>query len=577
MSDNYEFEKSMQSQSTDDYSPYVDKQSNGYINDINNGVYTNNSLTLVNFDLGQIYNSQKFTDTEDLFCVLPITMVAAFAAAAGAIVAPLAGSSNLCSIKTNFVNLIHQADLQVNGKTIESTQPFINVARHFQLLSEMSVNDLATIGHSLGFSPTLDNTKSMKYNAATANTLSGNGLTNNRPFAGVSDNQTAFSSAQNSAIGNACGQYKLGKYYDTTTNNSANGIVGATNSIVTSANLAAEFRPYYTVQNNYMVWHDFAVIKLSHLFESLGKMGLVRRFDATLRLWVNTGTVSVTVDSPALANLNYALTPSNNSFSNTCPLLVNYIPSSAATGGVPATTIAIVAGLYIAKPPSTSFASGVNLANSGVAHPLGNCRLYYSQIMLDPQKSITYTNTNLNKKVIYRTFVSNQYNNIAANSSFNQLINSGIVHPTGLLIVPFIGSQPAVGFGDSQWKSPFDTAPATTSPCSLTNLSVAVGGSNVLQSTLFYTYENFLEQVNMAEQLTSSDFGVSTGLISQGYWEWSRWYYVNIERSQATDKKQPRNINISFLNNSAVPIDCLVFIFYSDELVINVETGIIEK
>ena len=51
MSDNYEFDKAMQSQATDDYSPYVDKQSNGYINDINNGVYTNNSLTLVNFDL----------------------------------------------------------------------------------------------------------------------------------------------------------------------------------------------------------------------------------------------------------------------------------------------------------------------------------------------------------------------------------------------------------------------------------------------------------------------------------------------------------------------------------------------
>ena len=51
MSDNYEFEKSMQPQNTSDYSPYVDKQSNGYINDINNGVYTNNSLTHVNFDL----------------------------------------------------------------------------------------------------------------------------------------------------------------------------------------------------------------------------------------------------------------------------------------------------------------------------------------------------------------------------------------------------------------------------------------------------------------------------------------------------------------------------------------------
>ena len=116
MSDNYEFEKAMQSQATDDYSPYVDKQSNGYINDINNSVYTNNSLTLVNFDLGQIYNSQKFTDTNDLFVVLPITMVAAFSDVSSNLKAPVLGGSNLCSIKTNFVNLIHQADLMVNGK-----------------------------------------------------------------------------------------------------------------------------------------------------------------------------------------------------------------------------------------------------------------------------------------------------------------------------------------------------------------------------------------------------------------------------------------------------------------------------
>ncbi len=157
ISDNYEFEKAIQSQATDDYSLYVDKQANGYINDINNGVYTNDSLTLVNVDLGQIYNSQLFTDTNDLFVVLPITMVAAFSDSDSTIIAPVLGGSNLCSIKSNFINLIHQADLMVNGKTIESTQPFINVARHFQLLSEMSVNDLATIVHSLGFSPTLDN------------------------------------------------------------------------------------------------------------------------------------------------------------------------------------------------------------------------------------------------------------------------------------------------------------------------------------------------------------------------------------------------------------------------------------
>ena len=128
-----------------------------------------------------------------------------------------------------------------------------------------------------------------------------------------------------------------------------------------------------------------------------------------------------------------------------------------------------------------------------------------------------------------------------------------------------------------QWKSPFDTCPCTTSPVSLTNLQVSVGGQNVLQSTLQYGYEHFLEQVNLAEQLTSSDFGISTGLINQNYWENSKWYYVNVERGNAADKLNGRNINVSFTNNSNVPIEVMVFIFYSDEIVIDVKTGLVSR
>jgi hypothetical protein len=91
------------------------------------------------------------------------------------------------------------------------------------------------------------------------------------------------------------------------------------------------------------------------------------------------------------------------------------------------------------------------------------------------------------------------------------------------------------------------------------------------------TYENFLQQVNLAEQLTSSDFGVSTGLISQGYWEASKWYFVNVERGNIADKLQPRNMNVSFNNNSNVPIDVIIFTFQSDQLTIDVETGIVTK
>jgi len=573
MSDNYEFMKACEPQSIGDYSPYSDKQSNQYINDLNNGVYTNNSLTLLNFDLGQIYNSQKFTDTAELTVVLPIVMVGAYADVSGNVQAMGGrGQSSLLNIKSNFINLVHQADLTINGKTIESTQPFINIARHFQLLSEMSVNDLATIGPTLGFADHLDTVKSSRFNnAATATTgtvFRGNGYTNNSIYGNGTDNQQTQAAKQNAGIVNTASQFKQGRYIDVSSNE--NNYL----TLVTQNQLNNEFRPYYEEKNNYMIFYDYAVIKLSHIFESLGKINLVRRFDATVRLWINTGTVNINVTDPNTTTLGYHLSSANNTFSNTCPLLVNHIP--VASFNAPASCVRLVAGLYIAKPPTTSMSS-INLASSNASHPMLNCRLYYSQISLQPEKSLMFVEQNRNKKVVYRSVLSNIYTNIASAGTFNALVNAGIVHPTGVLVIPYISSSVTAGFGDYQWKSPFDTCPATSSPLSLTNFNVQIGGTNVLQTTLSYNYEHFLQQVNLAEQLTSADFGVSTGLISQEYWSWSKMYYCNVERSNLADKLQPRNVNVTFNNNSNVAIDVLIFIFYNDELTIDVETGIVTK
>ena len=86
------------------------------------------------------------------FVVLPIVMVAAFSTSAnnGTLVAPVNGNVNLLSLKNNFIHLIHQADIKFSNNTVEDIQPFINVAKHFQLLSEMSVGDLTQLGYSLG-------------------------------------------------------------------------------------------------------------------------------------------------------------------------------------------------------------------------------------------------------------------------------------------------------------------------------------------------------------------------------------------------------------------------------------------
>ena len=255
--------------------------------------------------------------------------------------------------------------------------------------------------------------------------------------------------------------------------------------------------------------------------------------------------------------------------------MINWLGNTVANGGIPATVTGIVASLYINKPPITTF-NGINLSLSAAQHPLPNCRLYYSQISVDNTLALKYDEVNKQKQIVYRSVTSSICPNIQAGSNYSQLINTGIVHPVGILLVPFLSNN-AAGFPDVQWKSPFDSCPSTTCPIPLLNLQVTVGGTNILQSNLFTNYENFISQVNLAESLTSSDFGVSVGLINQSWWEYSRFYYVNIERTASADKLGPRNINISFTNGGLVNIDVMVFIFYSDQFSININTGLVLK
>ena len=107
-------------------------------------------------------------------------------------------------------------------------------------------------------------------------------------------------------------------------------------------------------------------------------------------------------------------------------------------------------------------------------------------------------------------------------------------------------------------------------------MQVQVGGVNQLSTSLDFTWENFIQQVSKFNKQSSSEYGVESGLISQQFWNNNRFYIVNV-RSTEDDLNTPRNIVISFKNNSLVPIDLVCFIVYEDKLVINVATGMITK
>jgi hypothetical protein len=102
----------------------------------------------------------------------------------------------------------------------------------------------------------------------------------------------------------AANQYKVCRFADLT-NTGGSGVYGAS-GLLTGAQLNSGFRPYYQVSGNYMYGYDYALIKPNYLFESLNKIDLVKRSHAKLRLWINTGTVNVTVSNPDGTNTGYS-------------------------------------------------------------------------------------------------------------------------------------------------------------------------------------------------------------------------------------------------------------------------------
>jgi hypothetical protein len=571
--DNYDYEKSSLPQSLDEYTPFLDKQTNNYINDQNSGVYSSNQ-SLVQFDLSSLYSSSKYTNTNDMFITIPITMVFALSVAGAApTVAPPTAGWALQTLKSGYHNLIHQADLQIDGKTVSESQPFLGTFTGIKLMSELSQTDLKSFGSVIGFSDVVDTPNSVIYNSdntTAANWTNGNGLTNNTVFGHSS--QPLGNVNQNVGVCNEAINKRALRTLDTS-KAGLNKIVG---TIVSVDQLKSDFKSTYQVlDNKYGVIYDLAIIRLKDILDVTDKLGLVKRFNGVLRLYINTGALYISCNSGHAADSavpRYNFSVSNSTFNNTCPFTINNLSiATSAGGGLPFAQTQISAGLFIGKALQTSL-NGVNLAAMSPTHPMQACRLYYSTVQLEPEKALSYSRSNQMKNIVYKNYYFNQINAVGIGGNYSQLIQSGITNPYALIIVPYISST-APGMSGYQWQSPFDTAPATSSPCILSNLQIQLGGQQVLNSSYYYGFEDFVTQYVNCESLSSSDFGVGVGVINKEWWDLNRIYYVNLSRSTKSDRMTPRNIVLSFKNDSLVPIDVKVFTVYLDSFKINVDSG----
>lgn len=604
MSDFDEFQKSNATQSfATQGTPYESKRWN-YLNDLNNGVYQNNSQTLLQFDLSSLYTSGQFIDPANMYLVIPVVYTAAWSAA-GTITAPTnaVGNEFLITPKSGNYHMIHSVECIINGQTIVSTQPNLNIYVNFKILSSWSPSDLLAWGKTLGVCP--DDVHSVVYNGANSAITTaigpngGNGISNNFIFpvdsAGVLSTTSSYNLQATWAAASTRGtcyntalQERSRRFNASTGNGSKLYGSSATANVMSVSQLNTEFRSIFAINNtNYMNWTDYQVVRLGDICDYFAQSPLVKGMSCMLRLLMNTGYCSVGVSKANSAGMFF--TASSSTFVNTIPFTIN----APALSAVPAAVTELVVSCNIGRS-SVSVGLGatnsINLSSSGASASMLACRVYYPMIKLQPEHELRYVRENRKKEILYRNILSNVNQGISSGATFNALIQSGVVNPKGLLVCPFLSVQtnggltttnvfatPIVPF--NQFSSPFDTAPGSVSPISLTQLNVSLGGLPILSYNYTATYENYLHEVSLYEKLSPvADYGLSTGLISQYMWESNyRYYYIDLARGSKGDQRTARNVSLTCINNSLQTIDLYSFLEYFETRYVDVESGLLSS
>ena len=247
----------------------------------------------------------------------------------------------------------------------------------------------------------------------------------------------------------------------------------------------------------------------------------------------------------------------------------------------------ITCGFFVVNAPNYSIntvgGATVNFGGNGITSAINSTRFYYSSILLDPVKASDYLSSQQSKTVISKEFLFNTYTGIQAGANYSQLVQSGVKNIVAVLILPFISStqnsfnnidatQIITGF--SQYQSCFDPAGGAgcTSPLSLINLQVAVGGVNQLMTTYTYSFQTWLQEIVKYNKSSATEYGVESGLLDFNFWNMNKLYMVNV-RSAEDDASTPRNVTVSFINNSNAPMDVIIYTIYEQEIVVNCATG----
>ena len=563
VSDEVILQNAFRRETIDDVIPVMEDMDVNLIEDNQSGNYSAGQIV---FDTASLSNNGKFFDYENMTMQVPLLATLQNTSSSGA-----AGTPNPFAVgfKNSYTQIINSLQVEINGETICASKPYLNHAINYTMLTSFGVDEQKKWDELLGFTP--DSAGSYSFNAG-AN-VNGDGYSNNKPVsAGASFTvpetfNDGFAKRMRSTAYASGGYGSLPAMVATNTTKNTYCVAEGKNycTLATTAAAAAVMGR----------WFVLATIRLKDCLDLFSKMKLTRGMQMRITVGLNQSTSAITVGTAGTV-LSLKANPVMDSGLTTPVLLSSAAtlnPNVIASGGLAATTTEITLAVGVAGNSIDSW----NGTPSGFL-PLQKARLYINSYKLRDDKMREYI-----AEPWYKIRHTSNYDYkltraIAAGSTATVNLSQSVRNPKYVLILPYASATTGVFYAATcpVYQSPFDTAPATTTPlCSVNQLQLTISGNTVFNQPEQYTFDQFINEFSKINSVNGNQSVINSGLVSPYMWDNAyRIIVVDVSRYNTPENHGlPVSIDATFTNNTAIICDYLSFVFNEDEFDINVLNG----
>ena len=567
-------------------------------------------------DTSQLANSNKFMNYREgyLLCPLLLTLTelqpSSTNLASGIVFNPngvnspattppgvAAGISDYAmGLKNWYGSIIHSLTLDYQGTTIIQQTPYIGMWNTFRLMTTLSVQDLHSIGPSIGFFP--DTASS--FGIIPSNSANSGGFGSSTVLTQTTTNNNnsvvalpAITGAYNPQTTGNIGLLNRQRFWNFDLDGVAGGLTSGLTygSYVSASFLNILYKSYIFQKTNTSyttagtpaantftqggIWQCAisAIILLRHCHTFFERVPLLKGVFLKLTLNLNQSSVTFSTNGTAYTSTAYTSVSVSSPLGGVSPIM---LASGAAGNGA----AALSGGSYVA-----SISVGKNCLNSAQMNITGSIKpnasplsasvlLYVPAYSFNPVFESSYLSSPV-KKIIYSDVYQYQVLNIAGGGVYNNLVTNGIANIKSVLVLPFFNS--ASNGGLIPWQSPFDPAGAgPTSPlCLQTQFNIQISGQNAIYNTQRYSWEQFQNQFYGVNSINAGQVdGLTSGLVGMNNFDMEYcYYYVNCGRMLPVEEAVPKSVNVLGQNTNTNAIDLYIFVEYGVEVSVDVLTG----